>query len=85
MGSGIKVKNVYSCCEGSCKRARIYKTEELDLKIRNIEEELQQYKAMKDDLEQLKVTQDEVKQMREFLKITMSQSNIQLPSTTANV
>ncbi|KAK0606131.1 hypothetical protein LWI29_034408 [Acer saccharum] len=49
MGLGIKVKDVYGCCEGSCKRARVDKTEELELKIKNIEEELQQYKAMKDE------------------------------------
>ncbi|KAK2655558.1 hypothetical protein Ddye_008610 [Dipteronia dyeriana] len=29
MGSGIKAKDVYGCCEGSCKRARVDKNEEL--------------------------------------------------------
>ncbi|KAL5741826.1 hypothetical protein ACOSP7_028558 [Xanthoceras sorbifolium] len=57
MGSSIKAKDVYGYCEGSCKRAR----------IKNMEEELQQYKAMKDEFKQLKATQ-EVKQMREFIK-----------------
>ncbi|KAK1548745.1 hypothetical protein Q3G72_014747 [Acer saccharum] len=85
MGSGIKAKDVYGCCERSCKRARVDKTEELELKIKNMEEELQQYKAMKDELEQLKATQEEVKQMRELMKVMMSQSNIQLPPTTADV
>ena len=36
---------------------------------------------MKDALEQLKATQEEVKQMREFMKVMMPQSNIQLPPT----
>ncbi|KAK0574407.1 hypothetical protein LWI29_023128 [Acer saccharum] len=85
MGSGIKAKDVYGYCERSCKRARVDKTEELELKIKNMEEELQQYKAMKDELEQLKATQEEVKQMRELMKVMMSQSNIQLPPTTADV
>ncbi|KAK3185007.1 hypothetical protein Dsin_032293 [Dipteronia sinensis] len=47
-----------------------------------MEEELQQYKAMKDELEQLKATQEEVQQMHEFMKVMMSQSNIQLPTIT---
>ncbi|TXG72813.1 hypothetical protein EZV62_001392 [Acer yangbiense] len=51
MGSGIKAKDVYGCCERSCKRERVDKTEELKLKIKNMEEELQQYKAIKDELE----------------------------------
>ncbi|TXG58070.1 hypothetical protein EZV62_015899 [Acer yangbiense] len=72
MGSGIKAKDVYGCCERSCKRARVDRTEELELKIKNMEEELQQYKAMKDELEQLKATQEEVKQMRELMKVMMS-------------
>ncbi|KAH7565045.1 hypothetical protein JRO89_XS09G0118900 [Xanthoceras sorbifolium] len=82
MGLGIKANDVYGCCEGSCKRARVDKNEELELKIKNMEEELQQYKVMKDEFEQLKATQKEVKQIREFMKVIMSQSNIQLPSTT---
>ncbi|KAK2633857.1 hypothetical protein Ddye_028649 [Dipteronia dyeriana] len=41
MGSGIKAKDVYGCCEGSCKHAGVNKTEELELKIKNMEEELQ--------------------------------------------
>ncbi|KAK3183738.1 hypothetical protein Dsin_031024 [Dipteronia sinensis] len=81
MGSCIKAKDVYGCCEGSSKLPRVDKTEELELKIKNMEEELQQYKAMKDELEQLKATQEEVKQMHEFMKVIMSQSNIQLPPT----
>ncbi|KAL5785200.1 hypothetical protein ACOSQ2_007592 [Xanthoceras sorbifolium] len=68
MGSGIKTNDVYGCCEGSCKRARVDKNEELELKIKNMEEELQQYKVMKGEFEQLKATQEEVKQMREFMK-----------------
>ncbi|KAK4850806.1 hypothetical protein QYF36_009924 [Acer negundo] len=81
----IKAKDVYGCYERSCKRARVDKTEELELKIKNMEEELQQYKAMKDELEQLKATQEEVKQMHELMKVMMSQSNIQLPPTTVDV
>ncbi|KAH7575563.1 hypothetical protein JRO89_XS02G0147400 [Xanthoceras sorbifolium] len=38
--------------------------------------------SMKDEFEQLKATQEEVKQMREFMKVIMFQSNIQLPSST---
>ncbi|KAL5779321.1 hypothetical protein ACOSQ2_010058 [Xanthoceras sorbifolium] len=82
MGSGIKANDVYGCCEGSCKRVRVDKNEELELKIKNMEEELQQYKVMNDEFEQLKATQEEVKQMREFMKVIMSESNIQLASTT---
>ncbi|KAL5769838.1 hypothetical protein ACOSP7_013992 [Xanthoceras sorbifolium] len=67
MGSSIQAKNVYGCCEGSCKRARVDKIEELELKMKNMEEELRQYKAMKDEFEQFKATQEEVKQMREFI------------------
>ncbi|KAK2637526.1 hypothetical protein Ddye_032318 [Dipteronia dyeriana] len=78
----IKAKDVYSCCEGSCKRTRVDKTKELVLKIKNMEQELQQYKTMKDELEQLKATQEEVKQMCEFMRVMMSQSSIQLPPTT---
>ncbi|KAL5823227.1 hypothetical protein ACOSQ4_021127 [Xanthoceras sorbifolium] len=63
IGLGIKANDVYGCCKGSCKRARVDKNEELELKIKNMEEELQQYK---------------------FMKVIMSQSNIQLPSTTHN-
>ncbi|KAL5846411.1 hypothetical protein ACOSQ3_009935 [Xanthoceras sorbifolium] len=70
MGSGIKANDVYGCCEGSCKRVRVDKNEELELKIKNMEEELQQYKVMNDEFEQLKATQEEVKQMREFMKST---------------
>ncbi|KAK4848711.1 hypothetical protein QYF36_016433 [Acer negundo] len=29
MGLGIKAKDVYGCCEGSCKHARVNKTKEL--------------------------------------------------------
>ncbi|KAL5758261.1 hypothetical protein ACOSP7_020872 [Xanthoceras sorbifolium] len=49
IGLGIKANDVYGCCKGSCKRARVDKNEELELKIKNMEEELQQYKVMKDD------------------------------------
>ncbi|KAL5736861.1 hypothetical protein ACOSP7_031314 [Xanthoceras sorbifolium] len=59
MGSGIKAKDVYGFCEGSCKRARVDKNENLELKIKNMEEELQQYKVMKDEFKQLKATQEE--------------------------
>ncbi|KAK2644702.1 hypothetical protein Ddye_019897 [Dipteronia dyeriana] len=85
LGSGIKAKDVYGCCEGSCKRARVDKNEELELKIKNMGEELQQYKTMKDELEQLKATEEEVKQMCEFMRVMMSQSNIQMPPTMADV
>ncbi|KAH7569493.1 hypothetical protein JRO89_XS06G0173100 [Xanthoceras sorbifolium] len=46
MGSDINANDVYSCREGSIKRARVDKTEELELKIKNMEEELHQYKAL---------------------------------------
>ncbi|KAK1575041.1 hypothetical protein Q3G72_002075 [Acer saccharum] len=40
MGSCIKAKDVYGYCEGSSKHARVDKTEELELKIKNLEEKL---------------------------------------------
>ncbi|KAK2638260.1 hypothetical protein Ddye_026055 [Dipteronia dyeriana] len=47
LGVGIKAKDVYgSSSEGSYKRARVDKTEELELKIRSMDKELQQLRGL---------------------------------------
>ncbi|KAK1578424.1 hypothetical protein Q3G72_030184 [Acer saccharum] len=47
LGVGIKAKDVYgSSSEGSYKRARVDKTEELELKIKSMDEELQELRGL---------------------------------------
>ncbi|TXG53726.1 hypothetical protein EZV62_018982 [Acer yangbiense] len=47
LGVGVKAKDVYgSSSEGSYKRARVDKTEEFELKIKSMDEELQQLRGL---------------------------------------
>ena len=47
LGVGVKAKDVYGpSSEGSYKRARVDKTEELELKIKSMDEKLQQLRGL---------------------------------------